>query len=259
MTERVMAYQVADSLDLRSLRAALKDSLLYHDSEELFYETGSGRYCYLFRYGVVCFFRYPEEDCRAFLQFLQPYGRNAFPEPISEELQVESAQPGIRISHNSIAVRELNPRMIRLIMLNVSQSVTLDYYSGLSGKLLEETNRHTQWLATRGRPSLTGRRLKKFIGQTLLLKNSIAENLYIFDAPPETWEDEELDKLHTGLKKNFELQDRFRSVAENLAIVKENLELFKDLLQSRYSNLLEWIIILLIAVEVVNFLAEKFF
>jgi uncharacterized Rmd1/YagE family protein len=100
--------------------------------------------------------------------------------------------------------------------------------------------------------------LKKYIGKTLLLKNLIAQNLYIFDSPEETWDNERLDKLHIELKRHLDLQDRARSVSEELSIVKENLELFKDILQYRNSVYLEWVVIILIAVEVVNFLVEKF-
>jgi uncharacterized Rmd1/YagE family protein len=146
-----------------------------------------------------------------------------------------------------------------MIMLNVSQSVTLDYYSNQTEKLLEETNYHTQILERKGKLSISARKLKKFIGKTLLLKNRIAENLYIFDSPPETWEDERLDKLHNELKKSFDLQDRFRDISEGLGIVKDNLELFKDILQYRNSVLLEWIVIILIAIEVINFFLQKLF
>jgi len=144
-------------------------------------------------------------------------------------------------------------------MLNVSQSVSLDYYLELTNKLLEETNYHTQILEKRGRLDISGKRLKKYIGKTLNLKNRIAENLYIFDSPEETWEDENLNRLDVGLKKTFDLQSRFRTIQEGLGIVKENLELFKDLLQYRNSIVLEWIIIILIFVEVINLFIEKIF
>jgi required for meiotic nuclear division protein 1 len=61
------------------------------------------------------------------------------------------------------------------------------------------------------------------------------------------------------LKRNFDLQERFRNVSEGLAIVKDNLELFKDILQYRNSVFLEWIIIVLITIEVIHYLAEQFF
>jgi uncharacterized Rmd1/YagE family protein len=253
----VQAYQLADSVDLRALRATIALTPRHQDTEELFYETGPERYVSVFRYGAACFFNYPEDAIRSFRETLQPFCRHRLETPLQEELSVETGVPALRISNNEVAFRHPDPDPLRIVMLHVAQSVTLDYYTELTSQLLDNTNRHTQLLAQKGRLALSGKKLKKFIGQTLLLKNRIAENLYIFDAPPETWEDEELDRLHSGLKKNFELTDRFRSVAEGLGIVKENLELFKDLLQDRYSNLLEWIIIALIAVEVVNFVVEK--
>jgi len=64
--------------------------------------------------------------------------------------------------------------------------------------------------------------------------------------------------LDLGLKKTFDLQSRFRTIQEGLQIVKENLELFKDLLQYRNSVVLEWVIIVLILVEVLNIFLEKY-
>jgi len=44
-----------------------------------------------------------------------------------------------------------------------------------------------------------------------------------------------------------------------LNIVKDNYELFRDLLQYRTSYRLEWVIIILILVEVINIFGEKLF
>ncbi len=144
-------------------------------------------------------------------------------------------------------------------MMTMSQSVALDYYEEQTTKLIEETNYHTQILEAKGRLNISGTNLKKYIGKTLVLKNRIAENLYIFDSPPETWEDENLNKIHRDLKRTFDLQERFRDIQEGLNIVKDNLELFKDLLQYRNSFRLELrVIIILILVEVLNIFARNF-
>jgi len=143
-------------------------------------------------------------------------------------------------------------------MLNVSQSVALDYFSDQTNLLLEETNSQTSLLEKKGKLAISGKSLKMYIGRTLNLKNRISENLYIFDSPPETWEDENLNRIDLGLKKTFDLQERFRDVKEGLEIIRENLELFKDLLQYRNSTVLEWIIIILVSAEVVNIIVDKF-
>ena len=256
---KVVSYQVADSIDIKSVKSSFKSQLCYSDSSELFYETGAQQYVYIFKYGVVGFFNYELPAMSSFIQFIGSHSRNLFAETMHDEMLVQTGATENKISHNKVEIVNADREALRMIMLNVSQSVALDYYSVQTDKLIEETNHHTQLLEKKGRLDISGHNLRKFIGKTLLLKNRITENLYIFDSPPETWEDEQLDKLHNGLIKNFELQERFRNVSDGLGIVRENLELFKDLLQSRNSTVLEWIIIALIAVEVINFLIEKLF
>lgn len=259
MMYKVISYQIADSIDIKNFRAAFKADLAYGDADELFYQVDKERYVYVFKYGVVSFLNYDAVDTSSFLQFIKPFCRNPFGESLSDEFLVETGAPENKVGHNKIEISSTERPVLQMIMLNVSQSVALDYFSELTIRLMEETNFHTQILEKKGRLSISGKNLKKFIGKTLLLKNRIAENLYIFDSPPETWENERLDKLHTDLKRNFDLTERFRNVSEGLGIVKDNLELFKDILQYRNSVFLEWVIIVLIAIEVAHFLFEKVF
>jgi len=255
----VLSYQIADSIDIKQFKGAFKADLYYADAGELFYQTGNEQFVYIFKYGVVCFLNYDPIKISAFLQLISAFCKNLFAEQLSEEFIIETEAKENKIGYNKIEIVSAEADVLRLIMLNVSQSVALDYYSEQTNKLLEEANYHTQSLERRGRLEISGKNLKKYIGKTLLLKNRISENLYIFDSPPETWEDENLNKIDLGLKKTFDLQERFRNVSEGLQIVKDNLELFKDLLQYRNSTLLEWIIILLILVEVLNLIIDKIY
>jgi required for meiotic nuclear division protein 1 len=254
---QVISYQIADSIDIKLFKTTFTAELYYSDSEELFYKIASDRFIYVFKYGVVSFLNYDAIGISGFLQLITPFCKNRFNENLSEEFLVETGARENKIGYNKIEIASANIEVLRLVMLNVSQSVALDYYHELTSKLLEETNFHTQNLEKRGKLHISGRKLTMYIGKTLLLKNRIAENLYIFDSPPETWEDESLNKIDLELKRTFDIQERFRNISEGLQIVKENLELFRDILQYRNSNFLEWIVIALIAVEVVNLIIEK--
>jgi uncharacterized Rmd1/YagE family protein len=258
MTLKVISFQVADHIDVRQFNNVFTANIHYSDLEELFYNIGNNKYMYVFRHGIVSFTGYTETEMSSFLQLIKPYCRNYIEQRLSDEFDIETGAPSVIYGFSKIEILQADIEIIRLIMLNVSQSVALDYYDLQTNVLLEETNYHTQILEKQGRIELGVVELKKSIGRTLNLKNKIAANLYIFDSPEETWEDEELNKLDQGLKKTFELQARFRNVQEGLAIVKENLDLLKDLLQNRNSARLEWIIIILIMVEVVNLILEKF-
>ncbi len=255
----VLSYQIADSIEIKSFRAFFKNEIVHADADELFYQTGPLSFIYVFKYGVICFLNYDEDKIGAFFKLISPYCKNLFEQKISEEFQVETNARENKFGYNKIEITDENTEIFRLIMLNVSQSVALDYYYEQTSKLLEETNHHTEVLERKGRLDISGRSLIRYIGKTLNLTNRIIENLYIFDSPPETWEDENLNKIDIGLKRTFDLQERFRNIQEGLGIIKENLELFKDIMQYRNSNLLEWVIIVLIFLEVLNLFFEKIF
>jgi uncharacterized Rmd1/YagE family protein len=85
------------------------------------------------------------------------------------------------------------------------------------------------------------------------------EHLYVFDSPDMIWDDPDLTKLDADLKQTFDLRNRNRHLHDRLDIIKENLELFKDIWDHRESSMLEWIIILLILVEVVDLFLVKLF
>lgn len=259
MMQKVVSYQIADSIDVKQFSNAFKAELHYSDPAELFYKTDSEQYVYVFKYGAVCFLNYDPISISAFLRLITPYCKTLFENSFTDEFLVETNAKEVRVGFNKIEIPMATVDVFRLVMLNVSQSVALDYYEELTGKLLSETNLHTQMLVNKGRLGISGKELKKYIGRTLLLRNRIAENIYVFDSPPETWENESLNKIDNDLKRTFDLQVRVRTLSEGLAIIKDNLELFRALLQHRNSNILEWIVILLILVEVLNLILEKLF
>ena len=254
---KVLSYQIADGIDISGFKNSFKAHLYFSDNDEIFYMIDTDKFIYVFKYGVVSFLNYDEKGISDFIHFIIPYCKNFSEFKLSEEFEIETGAKEIRFGYNKIDIIEPTIDMYRLIILNVSQSVALDYYAEVTNTLLNETNLQTQYLEKKGRLNISGRNLKKYIGRTLNLKSTISENLYIFDSTPETWENEDLNRIDLGLKKTFDLQVRFRSIQESLQIIKENFELFKDIMQYRNSYVLEIIIIVLILLEVINLVIEK--
>jgi required for meiotic nuclear division protein 1 len=259
MTKKVVSYQIADTIDVKQFSAAFKAELYYSDPSELFYKMDTDQYVYVFKYGAVCFLNFDPVGISQFVKLITPYCKTIFADSFTEEYLVATNCREVRVGFNHIDVPMANTDVLRLVMLVVSQSVALDYYQEQTSKLLEEANFHTQVLVNKGKLAISDKKLKQFIGNTLLLRNRIAENIYVFDSPPETWEDESLNKINNELKRTFDLQVRVRTIVEGLAIIRDNLELFRTLLEHRYSNMLEWIVIVLILVEVINLVVEKLF
>jgi uncharacterized Rmd1/YagE family protein len=259
MTQKVVSYQIADSIDVKQFSSAFKAELYYSDPAELFYKTDTDQYVYIFKYGAVCFLNYDSIHISEFLHFIKSFCKNIFEDSLTDEFLLETGAKELRVGFNKVEIPSATIDVLRLVMLNVSQSVALDYYEEQTSKLLAETNLHTQRLEAQGQLGISGRKLKQYIARTLLLRNRIAENIYVFDSPPETWENESLSRIDSDLKRTFDLQVRVRIIHEGLAIIRDNLELFRALLQYRNSTILEWIVIILILMEVLNLVIEKVF
>ncbi len=82
------------------------------------------------------------------------------------------------------------------------------------------------------------------------VKNSIIDNLYILDDPNLVWDNEDLNLLNRRLKLNFEINNRFKDLDYRLQNVEQNLELLINVLNVRESSRLEWMIIILIFIEI---------
>ncbi len=157
----VVSYQVADNIDVRAFRGGYKEGIYHYDADELFYKTGPEDFVYVFKYGVVCFLNYDVAARTAFLQRIMPYCKNVFAQPLSEEFEVETNARENKFGYNKIEIVKADIEVLRLIMLNVSQSVSLDYYSEQTNLLQEETHSHTLKLERKGRLDISGGQSEK--------------------------------------------------------------------------------------------------
>ncbi|MGJ8664873.1 MAG: RMD1 family protein [Patiriisocius sp.] len=256
---KVKSLQIATYINIRQLRSNFSASLLYSDSDELFYKLSDTRFVYIFQFGIVSFFNISEEDINLLSSEISHFGKGTVRDTLTEDINVSILEKMLEVKFDKVIIPEIDEEMIRLIMLHTSQSVALDRYADITDKLLEEATVHTKSLEEKGRLNIRSINLKKLIGRTLNIKNGISENLYIFDSPDVTWEDEQLSKLDNDLKNTFDLKNRYRNIQDRLAIIKENLELFKDIWNHKESSTLEWVIIILIVIEVIDMFVMKVF
>ncbi|MDO7170842.1 RMD1 family protein [Mariniflexile sp. AS56] len=254
-----VAFQVASTINIKESKSHLSWNLMFHDSDELFYKVSDKSFVYVFQYGIVSFFNASDDEIARVFEEIKPFCTNYFAKKLSEIVAVQVKNDTLKVGFDSVILPSLDAEMIRLVMLNTSQSVALSRYAEITEDLLIETNKHTSFLEKKGKLDISGNNLKRFIGKVLNIKNRISENLYIFDSPPITWENEQLNKLNLELKITFDLTDRYRLIHDRIEIIKDNLELFRDIMDHKESSKLEWIIIILIVIEVVDMFIAKFF
>ena len=253
----VKACQICESFDIKKVKQAYSYKLIEHDSGEALFEVAPMKYLYIFKFGVICYLGYTNDEIITTNNSLSEFCQNNLDETISEEYFIETETEKNEIGFQKIHLPVFDPKVIRLIMLNLSQSVALENFSLKTDQLLHDTQKYTLQLVKTGKIRASAKKLRIFIGSTLYYKNRISENLYIFDSPSITWENEELDKIDRALKNVFDLEARSNNIHSDLQIIKENLDFFVDLMHQKKSFFLEWIVIVLILIEVINMFVEK--
>ncbi len=254
---KLSAIRIANQLDLKGIKAFLDMKPLADSSSELFYGLANDQYQYYFNYGVIAFSGHTEEEIKLAIKTIQPFLKS--PDAWLRDEHVINIHDGssLQFEFDEVIVDHIDDKVVRIGMFNLAQSVALDHYHHTSENLLTEIRGFTNHLEATGKLKISRRNMMKFIGRALNTKNDIADNIYIFDAPELVWDNEYLDSLHKGLMKHFDLRVRFSEVEYTLRIIEDNLRVFREITAQRESSLLEWIIIILILVEVFDLLISK--
>ncbi len=161
MNLKVTSFQIADSIDIKPFRSSFYAPVHYGDTDELFYQVDKLKYLYVLNTASFVFWVIHEDEMATFFQIIEPFCKNLFEQRLSDEFDIETDAPAINYGYNKIEIPSPDTDELRLIMLNVSQSVALDYYNQQTNSLLEETNSHTQLLERRGKINMGGVKLKK--------------------------------------------------------------------------------------------------
>ncbi|SKC42753.1 RMD1 family protein [Ohtaekwangia koreensis] len=258
-TVKLSAFLVANQLDIKGIKAFLDIKPLADSSSELYYNFSGDKYQYYFNYGVVVFAGYNEDEMKLAIKTISGFQKSPSLNWLRDdhEIRVEE-RSNIAFDFDEVVIGRLDDKVIRIAMFNLAQSVALDYYHGVSETLLTEVKSFANQLELTGKLKISRKNMMRFIGKALNTQNEIAENIYIFDSPELVWDDEYLDKLHQGLMKHFDLRVRYNEVEYTLRIIEDNLSVFREIIHQRESSLLEYIIIILILVEVFDLLISKF-
>lgn len=255
----INAYHIGTRIDLAKVLNLVPFEIVKDEASFLLFKKSEGKYLYIKSYGSVVFCGFQSKEIEKWISKIA--GKKVdFENLFSEdyELQIEPNRNS-EVAFNTVVVPEFSIDVLHLVMLNLSQSVALENYQNRTNLLLEQTREISDNLKHTGDIGVPRRRLRKFVGRTMVLKNRIAENLLIFETSDLAWSNELLSNLDTELRNQLDVVNRHHGLQYSLDIVKENLDLYRNILEHKHSSMLEWIIIILILLEVADLIITKLF
>jgi len=259
-TYPIRAYHIAERLKLRDVR----DRLGYVSKDFSNYEMvvqvpGENAYVLVYHFGSVVFFNVPEKDVETHMARLSEFRTPSDTMRTSDNFMIEILESGTnKALFDRLEVRELTYDSIKIASVLLAQSTALEYYEILIENLLEKTSKFSRRLEKEGKYLEKSEDLLKFIGLCLNTRQDIIANLYIVDSPDEVWENNELERLFTGLKAILDIEVRYRALEHKIQIIEQSLEMIVDLTKSRRATQLELAIIFLFAIDIVISIFFKF-
>jgi Uncharacterised ACR, YagE family COG1723 len=154
-------------------------------------------------------------------------------------------------------LNELDMNGISVVSHVMAQTVALDTYNDMVDELLTKFAKINYKVTQTGLvPDSERAFLFKTIAQNHIIFNDMISKLRIKDRSDTAWNLTRYESTWYGMRDEFEMDERFENMEFKLKLIEQNAKFFVEALQSQKSSTLEWIIIVLIAVECVIMTAD---
>ena len=228
-------------------------------SAPLAVKAGSNGLAVLFRYGVVVFFGLAPSEMIGFFDDLSPYIVDKFVEPQWDEVDLYCIPDGPEnLDNGRINLQIFNLQRLQIVAGVLAKSVVLSHYEINLTKHFDLIEPLAINLKQGGIGGSRGKALLQSIGDVLLIEGKMIGRVEISEKPELIWDHPEYERLFLRLEDEYELAERHRAVDRKLALIIRTAETLLTILQNKRSLRVEWYIVILIVVEIVIMLGEKF-
>ncbi|CAN6649769.1 sporulation protein Rmd1p [Trichomonascus vanleenenianus] len=209
---------------------------------------------FLFDYGVVVLWGFSEKEEQRFLKELARFENEKLSE---EDVQVEefnyyvtkSYQP--RIYNDFITLRDNSNYMIKLSISHaIAQSVKISLFEELVDNTIDDTQDFPQEVALTGKINMNRKDIMKSIGELFILRININLHGSILDSPELMWSEPHLEPIYQATRGYLEINQRVSLLNTRLEVIGDLLQMLKEQLGHAHEEYLEFIVIVLIAVEI---------
>ncbi|EHY58187.1 sporulation protein rmd1 [Exophiala dermatitidis] len=209
---------------------------------------------FIFDYGTVVIWGMTVQQEQRFLNDMSKFSEAPLPQ---ESVQTENfnfyytKEYQARIYNDFISLRDPRNYMIKLAISHaLSQSVKTSLFEDLVSETIEATSPLPALIAQTGSVNLTGRQLNMQIGELFILRINIHLQGSVLDSPELMWAEPHLEPVYAAVRSYLEIEQRVGLLTERLDVIADLLAVLREQGSRRHGEVLEWIVIVLIAAEI---------
>lgn len=215
--------------------------------------------CLFFDYGVVVMWGLSWEEEQIVLNDISQFEEQKLS---TSDVEVEEFhfhynafyQP--RIYNDIITLKNPQNYMIRLTISHaIAQSVKLVLFEGLVDDTIDSMRHVPLILAETGKIHMTRKQVNKKIAQLFIMRINVNLVSNVLDTPEIFWSEPALDPLYRAIRGYLEIPQRVDVLNQRVTVISDMLDMLKDNQTNTHGEHLEWIIIILIGIEIIIGLA----
>ncbi|KPJ92715.1 MAG: sad1-interacting factor 2 [Gammaproteobacteria bacterium SG8_15] len=240
---------------LRNHLCQIYNAVSYRNVLQLNWQGGEA---VVFDYGVVVFWHVAPAERSALLELLKEYAREPLTDLLDDEFSYElnAAQASLKDDHICLNDDDILTRLS--VSHGIAQSTKLGQYEARVQKTITSTEYIPESIASTGKSGLKRKELAKMRGFLYLTKSDVALHYDLLDVPEFFWEYPELQSYYSLIADYLEVRPRIEVLNKKLETIQDLLQMIADEQKHAHSSLLEWIIIWLIAIDIVILLVQEF-
>ncbi|XP_062189653.1 protein RETARDED ROOT GROWTH-LIKE-like [Phragmites australis] len=269
----VKAFFLCTSIDLRSLqsqnsfnvipptsRATNYVVLRYYDVKGDPEGFKSGvideshcHYMVVFQYGSIVLFNVSDHEADGYLKIVEKHASGLLPEMRKDDYAVvekPTLETWMQGGLDHIVLRDLSVDGIRTIGSVLGQSIALDYYIRQVDGMVAEFTDINRGMEKTGTFTMERKKLFQLVGKANSNLADVILKLGLFERSDIAWKNANYAQIWEYLRDEYELTQRFGNLDFKLKFVEHNIRFLQEILQNRKSDFLEWLIIILISVEI---------
>lgn len=241
------------------LRVSYK-STLYRDVVHVVIEREEGISCdaFFFPYGVAIFWGVNRDiGLKVMKEEIAAFEQNPTSDIETDIFTYEYGEVS-KVAEDEIILPDHDILTKLAISQGIAQSVKLGTFETSIQKTFQLTRQIPEDLAKHGRIPLSGKDIRKKMGELFIERNSINLHMDILDTPEFFWEYPELEPLYMMIANYLDVRTRVEVLNQRLNVIHGLFEMLGTELNHLHSNRLEFTIVCLIVIEigisVLNFL-----
>ncbi|MFZ9519071.1 MAG: RMD1 family protein [Silvanigrellaceae bacterium] len=234
------------SLDVNDVRAKL-----YPDAGIAF----------AWRFGAIVFVDVPKDVRHREVEHLREALGLSLQEPrVTAEkffIFIDSSRSA-QVEYNRLVLPTINQERLGAVVQTLAQSVAMEYYELVVTQAKQRVLSMLDSVRRKGRISTPAMKLNSQIADASMAQAEVVGVLHLLDKPDILWNDAEMESIYADLRNAFDLEERFKAIEYKIDTIKETLRIILEARNSAFAQRLEIVIILLVGIEVLFSLFERF-